>query len=563
MLALALAPVSLGEITIDGLSSDERANVRHSLSLAKADCDTPAWSLRRMTAGAPDEVRAALEPLGYYRATSDIRDTSSKSGCWKKTLTIVPGEPTRYGEAGVAVTGPGAEEAAFRNVLARTAVKPGEVVHHGRYRALKTSLQNTATQLGYFDARFETAEVVVREDLALADVALNFATGPRYRIGQVTVESDLIEKSLFDTLIDVRQDMPYNASNIAATHRNLQDSGYFAYENVRADPNEADGLEVPVVIEAAPAKTRVYTGGLGYATDVGPRFRLNYRNRRINRRGHTLNSQLLASPVQSVLGAEYRIPAGDDRRDVLSLAASVEEQDTDTSEFSSVELGVRRTHAQDSGWLRTLGLDLRREDFKVGTQDESSTLLIPSISWFRSTQAASARPASGYRLALDVRGAGEGLGSDTSFVQLELTARAIRSLGERWRVLTRARLGATSRESSDALPVSLRFFAGGDNSVRGYGFETIGPVDEDGIVIGGSMLATGSLELDYLLNDRWALAVFADTGSAFDSGSPDFKTGLGIGVRRLTPVGPLRIDLAAPLDLDRTVRLHFSIGSDL
>lgn len=553
----------LGEVTLKGLTGDQRANVRHALALASAGCDAPPWSLRRMTASAPDEIRTALEPLGFYRAQSRILDTSQDQGCWQKDITVTPGEPTRYQSAAIAIEGAGDDDGRFRRIVDRSAVKPGEVVHHGRYQALKSSLQNLATQLGYFDARFAEARVTVSEDLAQADAAITFVTGPRYRIGTVDIDSELLVDRLFNTLIEVREDTPYDASHIAATHRNLLDSGYFAYVTVRADPQDAENLRIPVRIEAAPAKTRVYTGGLGFATDVGPRFRLNYRNRRINRRGHTLNSQLLASPVQSLLGAEYRIPAGDDRRDVFSLSASAEEQDTDTSEFASIELGLRRTHARDSGWLRTLGLDLRREDFKVGDQDDATTLLMPSIGWWRSTQSASARPANGYRLALDVRGAGEGLGSDASFAQLELSARVIRSLGDRWRVLTRARIGATVREADDSLPVSLRFFAGGDNSVRGYGFETIGPVDDEGIVIGGSMLVTGSVEFDYQLNERWALAVFADTGSAFNSESPDFKTGLGFGVRRLTPVGPLRIDLATPLDRDRLVRLHFSIGSDL
>ena len=551
------------DVVVSGVSDEQKRNILHGLTLARAPCDTPAWSLRRQTGLAQQQVAAALEPLGYYRASASVADVEARGDCWRKRIDVVPGEPARYVDVDVRVTGPGRDDAAFAQVLARRAPHLDDVVHHGRYETLKSSLSNTAIQFGYFDAGFAASRVDISEDGATGSAEVIFDTGPRYRFGDIVVDSDLIEARLFDALIDIQAQTPYTATAVAATHRNLLESGYFAYVTVRANPADAEDLAIPVRIEAAPAKTRVYTGGLGFATDVGPRFRLNYRNRRINRRGHTLNSQLLASPVQSLLGVEYRIPAGDDRRDVFSLASTIEEQDTDTSEFASLELGLRRTQARDSGWLRTLGLDLRREDFKVGTENDISTLLIPSVGWWRSTQNASARPDHGYRVSFDLRGAGDTLGSNSTFVQVEANARVIRSLGERVRVLGRLSLGATLAESGDPLPVSLRFFAGGDNSVRGYGFETLGPLDADGIVTGGNRLVAGSLEFDYRIGERWAVAVFADSGAAFDEGDATFSTGLGIGVRRLTPVGPVRVDLATPLDLDRSVRLHFSIGSDL
>ena len=107
-------------------------------------------------------------------------------------------------------------------------------------------------------------------------------------------------------------------------------------------------------------------------------------------------------------------------------------------------------------------------------------------------------------------------------------------------------------------------FAGGDRSVRGYDFETLGPVDADGLVIGGSNLLEGSLEFDYLFKPQWAVAVFADTGSAFNNSDVDLSTGAGLGVRWYSPVGPIRLDLAHPLDDPGTsVRVHISLGLDL
>jgi translocation and assembly module TamA len=137
-------------------------------------------------------------------------------------------------------------------------------------------------------------------------------------------------------------------------------------------------------------------------------------------------------------------------------------------------------------------------------------------------------------------------------------------LGEANRLLARADLGFTLKEDFEELPASVRYFAGGDNSVRGYGFETLGPTNEEGDVIGGSYLATFSVEFDRLISKKWSVAAFVDTGNAFDSLDFDFKTGVGLGLRWYSPLGPIRLDVAHPLDdPDRDYRLHITLGPDL
>jgi translocation and assembly module TamA len=109
----------------------------------------------------------------------------------------------------------------------------------------------------------------------------------------------------------------------------------------------------------------------------------------------------------------------------------------------------------------------------------------------------------------------------------------------------------------------VRFFAGGDNSVRGYKFESLGPEDETGKVIGGSGLLTASFEYEHPLINRWSIAVFVDSGNAFTGSRFEPKTGAGVGARWQSPLGPVRIDLAFPLDDDEDARLHVSLGPDL
>jgi translocation and assembly module TamA len=163
-----------------------------------------------------------------------------------------------------------------------------------------------------------------------------------------------------------------------------------------------------------------------------------------------------------------------------------------------------------------------------------------------------------------LRGSSDSLASDTSFLQFKATTKWIWSLSEKTRMIARGKFGATLKDELSELPVSVRFFTGGDHSVRGYDFESLGPVDENGAVIGGSHLLEASIEFDRMIVGNWSIAAFVDTGSAFSDFSPEFSTGVGLGIRWYSPIGPIRIDFAHPLDdPDRDFRLHLTLGPDL
>jgi translocation and assembly module TamA len=262
--------------------------------------------------------------------------------------------------------------------------------------------------------------------------------------------------------------------------------------------------------------------------------------------------------------ARYRIPVLDPRTDELTLFAEYRDDDPVTS-FSRIG---RFGTVLSTRWRRSrldYSLVYHIEDFEVADNDDVVNMLIPGIavSYISSRDPVHVRH--GFRLDASLQGAAEKVLSEISFAQLHLRGKFILSPWRRGRFLARGELGTTVTPELQELPASLRYFAGGDQSVRGYPYKSLGPVNADGEVTGGRYLLVGSLEYEHALNDKWAVAAFIDAGNAFDElDEPHFEQGAGVGIRWRSPVGPVRVDLANAIsDPDRGWRLHISIGPDL
>jgi translocation and assembly module TamA len=562
-LALCIAcPLQAG-VSYPGLDEDLKTNVRAFSKLELTACDAPRWRVERLFRLADPDIEKALHALGYYRPTIS-KKLEWGEDCWNAVFEIDKGEPVRLRNVDIGIHGDAASDKVFLSRLDVPAPKAGQILHHGRYTSYKSSLIRAATYAGFFDADFSAQSVTVDPKAYAADLTLDFESGIKYRFGEISFTEGILEPSLLSRYSDIRPDAPYSAAAVSDLYTALQGSGYFSSVVIRTDNLDNEDKVAPVDVTLVPAKRRVFSAGAGYTTDYGVHARLNYSDRRINTRGHQFESQLYASPVRSELNAAYRWPRRDPRSEWYTVAGGYRHEVTDTSEQDTYKLGVLRTRKLGNSWLETRYLDYEHEEFTIADQTSTSNLLIPGINWGKVIGRELSRSENGYRLNFEIRGASDWLGSDTSFLQLQARAHWIHSFSDKHRLLLRGRLGTTAKDKLAELPASVRFFAGGDRSVRGYGFETLGPVNDDGDVVGGSHLATFGIETDYAFRDQWSVAAFIDTGSAFDSTGPDFSTGVGIGVRWYSPVGPIRLDFAHPLDdPDESLRIHISLGPDL
>ncbi len=560
---LATAGNVSAEVTYTGLDAAQEANARVVMPLASADCTSARWRVERLFRDADKNLRSALEALGYY----DVKVTKELSfddDCWHARLDVTAGEPVVLRNVGIEIVGDAAVDAEFGSLVEANKPTAGRILNHGRYEAYKTTLLSTAIARGYFDAEFLRSEVSVDPENHAADMRITLSSGPRYRFGKVKFTEGILRENLMRGFSDIRSGDYYRSDAINELYEVLNGSTYFGAVSISTEPLDAEQKTVPVNVDLEPGTRRIYSVGVGFTTDTGPHGRLGYANRRRNDKGHQFESKLFASSVRSELTATYRWPKRDPRKEWFNAVVGIQHEDTDTSESDTYKIGVQRSRSLSESWLETRYVDYAVERFKIGDQDTSSNLVIVGTNWESARGRELSRVTNGLRLSFDLRGASDTLFSDTSFAQFNFTTKGIHSFSEKTRVLARVTGGVTAKEDLTELPVSVRLFAGGDRSVRGYDFETLGPVDADGRVIGGSNLLEGSLEFDYLFKPQWAIAAFADTGSAFNGTDVDFSTGVGLGMRWYSPVGPIRLDLAHPLDdPDQRLRVHISLGLDL
>ncbi|MDX9767743.1 MAG: autotransporter assembly complex family protein [Ectothiorhodospiraceae bacterium] len=563
--ASAAEPIPRIDVTgIDGARAD---NVRAHLSIQREPCDLSDWRVKALQRRAVQETTQALRALGHYQPEITTR-FSRTDDCWSLAVDVQPGPPVRITRIHVELLGEAADDPAFIALRDAPGIAIGSRLDHGRYETLRDQFVTLAADRGYFEARYVSRALRVDPETLMAEIELVLDAGPRYRFGETTIEQDILRPAFVARFLPFAPGDPYSTDDLLRLQRVLEDNGYFERVEVRAQRERTDAdRSVPIRVTATPRARRAWSMGIGAATDVGPRLRLGFEDRRVNRNGHRFNADLEAAPVRSRLTANYLIPLGDPVRERLSLQTELRHEETDAADTDLYRIGAihQREHTEGwrSGWIETRSLSWLREHYTVAGSRDRSSLLMPSWGISRSVADHPVLPQRGWRVGMTLRGAASAVASDTDFGQALFNTKLLYPFGQ-GRLIARAEGGTTVTGEVDDFPASLRFFAGGDTSVRGYAYQSLAPRDADGELIGGRHLLTASLEYDRPVYGRWDAAVFIDAGNAFDRVEEGLKTGVGFGVRWRSPIGPVRLDLAWPLDEDdRSPRLHFTMGPDL
>lgn len=591
-LALAATPLSaraavIAGVQVEGLDEAMTENVRLALSLEDARGKRVSDArLDYLLRAAEDETRQALEPFGYYSPDITIRDSAGGAALGEDApvsvvVTVRAGEPVRVRASQVAIAGEGQDDRYLKEELDAFTPKAGDVFEHERYEQSKAFITRRLAERGYFDADFAARRVEVTRARNAADIDLRWTSGDRYDMGQITFEQapdTIVRESLLRNFVYWEEGDYYHQGRLDRLRKSLSGLDYFSRIDIEQHPEKAVDGRVPVTVRLEPAKRSIYTAGLSYGTDSGAGVRMGVERRYVNSRGHKALAQLDYAQKRKTLTLQYRIPAFAWRDGWYTTSVQAYDEQTDYIDTRRYEAVFSRSgqynrnlnlvasaHALQERWAYAVDPQLRPV-----TLYRQARYLYPSLVAEYVNADDRIQPRNGFGATATLRGGLEGVGSDANFAQLHVRGSWFRGLGERSRLIVRGEVGATFTDALVDIPPTLRFYAGGDRSVRGYEWREIGPRIERvpgqraAYALGAKNVITTNVEYEQYFTPTWGGAVFVDAGDAFDGRPDGLRKGVGLGVRWKSPVGPLRVDIARGLDdPDASFTLHINLGADL
>jgi translocation and assembly module TamA len=415
--------------------------------------------------------------------------------------------------------------------------------------------------------------VEVQADAGRADVFLHYDSGIRYRFGELRHDEAVMDQDLLEALRTFEEGDYFQQSLLQRFQSQLQLTRFFSSVTLQPLVEEREDGRVPILVVLRAAKRHNFNVGVGYSTDTEERISMTWTTPRINRHGHSQITRLEYSQVNPSGRITYNIPLRHPLNDLLQLWARTEENEFGDLDSDQDELGARREKRKGS-WVYSYSLRGLNESWEVLSQSRTNDYLLLGTTISRRVHTGSiVDPLSGFNQLYTLEIANEGVGSDVDLVRFTGNLRHVMTPFPRHRFVSRAEFGVVEIASGDRVDLapSLNFFAGGNQSIRGFSYQSVGNeidvVRANGnkktLVVGGDRLITGSLEYQYYFTENWRGALFFDGGDAFDEGEFDFNYGAGFGIHYITPIGAIRIEFANSLSEDNPDwRLHLAVGAE-
>ena len=557
---------------IQGVKDDKlRNNIRlhlNSLDVEKALLTDPYWQ-----GEVSDTVATALQPYGYYNSETNVVIDDGD----KVTVNVSLNAPLTINKVTREIIGAGREDKAFRERFNALKLKEGDVLNQTIYESFKSSMFNYALSNGYFDFYWQATRLDLVRGAKQANVLLIAQSGPQYQFGELKIVGEDKAKAIISRLKPFETGDAYSSAVLSDFNRRLNQSGYFNRVIARPVVSDAEGLRVPVEVSLQHRPTDAFNVSLGAATDTGPRVRLGWERPWVNDKGHSVSSDIFISEPEQSVTADYRIPMKNITRDYASIEAGYQFIEYANTSFESETLSLsahRYWQKNDSPWQHDGSITYLRETYDQGELNTNTTsLVLPGYSLTYRNKDSELNISNGSYIQMLAQYGKEGFGSDIDFAKAVVEATLIRTFNDVHRISLRGEAGAIKTNSFDEVPTSLRFYAGGDQSVRGFDYREISPTadvidPETGELvtdsIGGKYLLTTSVEYAYRVADNWRVAAFVDAGTATNDTSTTLTYSVGPGVHWLSPIGPVRLYVARGFAPDEnTWQLHIMLGPEL
>ena len=508
-----------------------------------------------------EAIRKSLQAVGYYSRTIDFKYPDEKSHTLQ--VQIEPGKPVKVRQIQIELYDDAQKDADFLKILSSLDLETGAVLHHGKYENIKRRLKTLAATHGYFDAKIVRSDVQVYPRDEVADINIVFNSGHRYRFGAITIDG-IPQTKLIQPLLRFKQGDAFDTLKLAELSQSLSQTRYFQVVDVHPQISQAEDYQIPVMVHLEKKKPNQMETGLGFSTDEGPRVQWNWERPWVNDYGHRFSSQIKVAQTTQTVDFSYRIPNKNPIDDYYQLQTTYENVAQDDTRSQKIEAGLHYWTTLMGQWQRDYFFKTAYEKYEQGEDSGNSLLFMPGASITRVRSKGGIDPYWGDQQILSVMFSDPVWASDTRFVKVWGRTKWLRTYASNHRFIFRAEQGALLWGNLSEIPASQRFFTGGDQTVRGFAYESISPLDSSGQLSGALNTTVGSLEYNYQIAPKWRIATFVDAGTATNDYQEPWKIGTGIGGRWLTPVGQLRFDLAFGVSEESVpFRLHFALGPEL
>jgi translocation and assembly module TamA len=546
------------ENQIIGISGESLKNVQTWLTIAQNAESQPlqATVIHTLYQQAPENIRKALEPFGYFKPTVSSA-LVKKGNTWYAYYTIRPGPQMQIQDIQLKITGAGSEHSAFQKLLVKFPLKKDQPLLTESYEAAKKNLLITAEKLGYLNAYFVQHQMEIDLKRYKARVVLHFDTGTRYYFGAIHFEANPLDATFLKQYAPFKEGQPYSSKALLQFQDSLSNSQYFEQVFVQPASMRLSEKYIPIQVNLKPKKRQQYQFGVGYGTDTSARASIGANLPYFTANGHRIATLLRLSSVKTSLQAAYSIPGKNPLTEQYSIQDNIFRTIYPSGDSYVKKVGVSKTKTLND-WENSIALNYQQERYRLNNQPyERSHHLIPSIALQYKKADNPIYPSHASYFRISLQGASTLLLSESSLLQAKLEQKYIRRIFEDGRMILRGDLGYTIvKQETETLPLSLNFFAGGERSVRGYTYQSLGP---------GRYLVTGSAEYQHRIKGNWNAAIFYDVGNAFNNfSSPVLKHSAGVGIVWVSPIGPVNVSIAKAFNLPgEPLRLVFTMGADL
>lgn len=562
----AAMPVAYGanlRLNIEGLEGQLNQNVRVQLSNISQD---EVVANGRFRARVTKAIEEGLKPLGYYQPKIEFSYQENIPPARSiLTAKVIPGDKILIQGVNVVLEGGAKNDPDYAKMIKNNTPKIGSIQNDSEYESFKGKFSSLAIRKGYFDAVMEKSQLGISLDHHAAYWDFDFNSGERFRFGSISYQGSQIRSDYLNNLAPFKDGEYYTSEQLAEFNRRLVETGWFTSAIVtpnieKAREEHTDLLPMEGVMIPR-AQNFIELGG-GYATDVGPRVKTTWNKPWVNSRGQSFTSSISLSQPEQIIDASYKIPLkANPLEQYYAVQGGYKRTDLNDTESDTTTLNVSRNWDYSSGWQYGVNMRWMLSHFTQADVTNTTMLLYPGANVSRIRQRGGVMPTWGDSQRYSVDYSNKIWGSDIDFLVLQTKHVWIRTPWEGHRFILRGNLGWIDTNRFDKVPPDLRFFAGGDGSVRGYGYQKISPEDSRGKLTGASKLAVGSIEYNYNFTGNWWGATFIDSGEAVnDIKNSDFKTGAGVGIRWVSPVGPIKFDLATPIGDASNNKIQFYIG---